>query len=66
MKIILFYIRISLKFVPVVPIDNSPALIEIMAWFSTGDKPLSESMINQVSILNFYWCEYALLDLDMS
>ena len=32
-------IRISLKFVPWVPIDNKLALVQIMAWHLTGDKP---------------------------
>ena len=38
-------IRISLKFVPSGPIDNIPALVQIMAWRRPGDKPLSEPMI---------------------
>ena len=37
--------KISLKFVPHVPINNIPALILIMAWHQPGDKPLSEPMI---------------------
>ena len=40
-----FYIKISLKFVPKGPIDNNPALVQIMAWRRIGDKPLSESML---------------------
>ena len=39
-------IKIALKFVPNVPIDNIPALVQIMAWRRTGDKPLSEPMIS--------------------
>ena len=35
-------IKISLKFVPNGPINNIPALIQIMAWRRPGDKPLSE------------------------
>ena len=35
-------IKISLKFVPKVPINNIPALVQIMAWRRPGDKPLSE------------------------
>ena len=35
-------IKISLKFVPRVPINNIPALVQIMAWRRPGDKPLSE------------------------
>ena len=42
-------IKISLKFVPKVPINNIPALVQIMAWRRSGDKPLSEPMM--VSIL---------------
>ena len=42
-------IKISLKFVPKGPINNIPALVQIMAWRRPGDKPLSESMM--VSLL---------------
>ena len=35
----------SLKFVPKVRINNIPALVQIMAWRRSGDKPLSESMV---------------------
>ena len=38
-------IKISLKFVPKGPINNIPALVQIMAWRRSGDKPLSEPMI---------------------
>ena len=38
-------IWISLKFVPKGPIDNIPALDQIMAWRRPGDKPLSEPML---------------------
>ena len=38
-------IEISLKFVPWGPINNIPALVQIMAWRRTGDEPLSESMM---------------------
>ena len=36
---------ISPKFVPKGPIDNIPALVQIMAWRREGDKPLSEPMV---------------------
>ena len=39
--------EISLKFVPVSPIDNKPALVQVMAWRRTGDKPLPEPMLTQ-------------------
>ena len=38
-------IKISLKFVPKGPINNIPALIQIMAWRRPGDKPLSEPLM---------------------
>ena len=45
-------IKISLKFVPRAPINNIPALVQIMAWGCPGDKPLSESMM--VSLPHIY------------
>ena len=42
-------INISLRFVPKGPINNIPALVQIMAWCRPGDKPLSEPMM--VSVL---------------
>ena len=42
-------IKFSLKFVPKGPINNNPALVQIMAWRRSGDKPLSEPMM--VSLL---------------
>ena len=42
-------IKISLKFVPKGPINNIPALVQILAWRRPGDKPLSEPMM--VSLL---------------
>ena len=38
-------IKISLKFVPQGPINNIPALVQIMAWRHPGDKPLSGPMM---------------------
>ena len=35
----------SLKFVPKGPINNIPALVQIMAWRRPGDKPLFEPMV---------------------
>ena len=40
-------IKISLKFVPKVSINNIPALVQTMAWRWPGDKPLSEPMMAQ-------------------
>ena len=38
-------IKISLEFVSKDPNDNIPALVQIMVWHRTGDKPLSEPMV---------------------
>ena len=40
-------IKISFKFVPKGPIDNKSALVQVMAWRRTGDKPLPEPMLTQ-------------------
>ena len=42
-------IKISLKFILNGPINNIPALVQIMAWYRPGDKPLYEPMM--VSLL---------------
>ena len=46
---VIISIKISLMFVPKGPINNIPALVQIMAWRRPGDKPLSEAMM--VSLL---------------
>ena len=38
-------IRISLKFVPKVPLYNKSALVQEMAWRRTVDKPLLEPLL---------------------
>ena len=38
-------VKISLKYVTKGPINNIPALVQIMAWRRSGDKPLSEPMM---------------------
>ena len=40
-------IKISLKFVPKDPVDNKFALVEVMAWHRTDDKPLPQPMMTQ-------------------
>ena len=45
MKIDEFRLKFHWKFIPVVPIDNEPALVQIMAWRRSGDKSLSEPMM---------------------
>ena len=51
-------INISLKFVPTGQINNIPALVQIMAWCRSGDKPLSEP------IVLVYWRIYTSLGLN--
>ena len=40
-------IQISRTFIPRVPIDNKPSLVQVMAWRRTGDKPLPEPLLTQ-------------------
>ena len=42
-------IQISLKFVSRSQIDNKLALVQVKAWRRTGDKPLSEPMLTQLT-----------------
>ena len=46
-EIVWISIKTSLRFVPKGPINNIPALVQIMPWRGTGDKPLSEPMMIQ-------------------
>ena len=43
-------IMISLKFVPKGPIDNKSALVQVVAWRRTGDKPLPEPKMTQCNV----------------
>ena len=38
---------ISLKFIPKGPIDYKSALVQVVAWHRTGEKPSPESMLTQ-------------------
>ena len=40
-------ITILLNSIPKNPIDNKPALVQVMAWHRTGDKPLHEPVLTQ-------------------
>ena len=40
-----FPIKVSLKFIPNSPIDNTSELVKIMAWRRPGDKPLPEPIV---------------------
>ena len=44
-EIVSISIKISLKLVPKGPINNIPALVQLMAWRHPGDKLLSEPMM---------------------
>ena len=52
-KMFLFRLKVHLKFVPKRPINNIPALVQIMACHRPGDKPLSEPMM-LISITHIY------------
>ena len=40
-------ITISLKFIPNGPINYKSALVQVVAWRPTGEKPLPESMLTK-------------------
>ena len=40
-------IKISPRVVPKGTFDNKPALVQVMAWRRTGDKPLPEIVLTQ-------------------
>ena len=44
-KFLNFKIQISLQYIHRVLINNTPVLVEIMAWHQKDDKPLSQSMM---------------------
>ena len=55
-------IKISLKFVPKDPINNIPALGQIMPWRRRGDKPLSApmmvSLLTHICVTRPQWVKY--------
>ena len=57
-------IKISLKFVPKCPINKIPALVQIMAWRRSGDKPISEpmmvSLLTHICVTQPQWVNKAL------
>ena len=56
-------IKISLKFVPYGPMNNIPALVQIMAWRRSGDKPLSEpmmvSLLTRICVTRPQWVKWS-------
>ena len=49
------------KFVTKSPINNIPALVQIMAWRRPGDKPLSEPMMVSLTFMFLSWYYQSLL-----
>ena len=56
---VLISIKISVKFISKVPINNIPALVRIMVWCRSGDKPLSEPitiiLLAHVCVTRHHW-----------
>ena len=52
-------LKISQKFGPKIPINNNPAMLQIMAWHRSGDKTLSEpmlvSLLTQICVTRPQW-----------
>ena len=40
-------IQILFKLIPMSTINNKPALVKVMTWRQTGDKPLPEPILTQ-------------------
>ena len=62
------FIKIPLKFVAKGPINNIPALVQMMAWRRPGDKPLSEPMLDSPmldSLLTYIYLSLGLNDLNL-
>ena len=62
-------IEISLNFVPDGPINNIPALVQIMAWRRAGNKPLSGpmmvSLLTHICVTRPQWVKEYLCDVLM-
>ena len=56
-------IKFSLKYAHKGPINNNPALVQIMAWRRSGDKPLSEpmmiSLLTHICVTRPQWVKHA-------
>ena len=65
MKNVRILIEFSLKFGPKGPINNIPALVQIMAWRRPGDKPLSEpvmvSLLTHICVTRPQWVNTLML-----
>ena len=62
MELLEFFIKLSLKVVPKSPINNIPALVQIMACHLAGAKPLSEpmmvSLLTKMCVTWHQWVKY--------
>ena len=47
--IIVLRLHCVLKCIPNTSIDNKSALVQVMAWQRTGDKPLPEPVMTQIT-----------------
>ena len=56
-------LKMSLKFVPKFPINNIPALVQILTWRRSGDRPLSEpvmvSLLTHICVTRPQWVKVA-------
>ena len=51
-------INISMRFVPKGPINNIPALVQMMVWRRLGEKPLSEPMVTLLTYICVAWPQW--------
>ena len=52
-------IKISQKFVPGCPVENKPALVQVIAWRQPGDEPLPEPILMADWSIYIYMCRPA-------
>ena len=53
------FIQIELKYICKDPVSNKPALVQIMTWCLTGNKPLSQQMMAKLLMHTVYPKKYA-------
>ena len=54
MKKVTSLIRISLKFVPLGPINNIPTLVQIMAWRRSSE-PMMDTLLRHICVTRSQW-----------
>ena len=67
MKVFQFQLPwISLKFIPKGPIDYKSALVQVVAWHRTGEKPLSIGFSPVRRLISYHkWNSIFILDMYM-